>query len=108
MAMQDLTHPKHYAVGGVYVKELFLENVGDGVVSHSHHHDHLSLVARGKVRVTADGVVTDYPERSAVNIKAGVKHEIVALEANTLWYCLHAVPPELQGEDMLDAYVSAD
>lgn len=105
MALVDLQFPKHYCVGGVYAKELWLEHVGDKVLSHSHTYDHLSLVARGRVRVTVDGVTTDYPARSAVNVKAGKEHMIEALEAGSLWYCIHSVPEDLVGEDVLDAAV---
>lgn len=105
MALVDLEHPKHYCVGGVYVKELFLEHIGDKVRSHKHAYDHLSLVAAGRVRVTVDGQVTDYPARSAVKVEAGKEHMIEALEPHSLWYCIHSVPEDLRGEDVLDAQV---
>lgn len=105
MALHDLQYPKHYVGGEVYVKEAFLEHVGDFIVSHSHDYDHLSLLATGRVRVTVDGEVTEYGARSGILVKAGKEHKIEALEPNSLWYCVHKVPADLVGEDVLDAVV---
>lgn len=105
MSLSNMQHPKHYCAGGVYVKELILEHIGDKVLSHAHTYDHLSLVAAGRVRVTVDGESMDYPAKSAVKVAAGKEHMIEALEPNSLWYCIHSVPENLTGEDILDAVV---
>lgn len=103
---ENLRYPKHYTVGGVYVKELVLEKAGDKVLGHRHLFDHLSLLAKGCVKVTVDGMATSYNSPTALNIKAGKHHEIMALTDDCLWYCVHAVPAELRGEDVLDDIVS--
>ena len=105
MAFTDMAFPKHYVAGGVYVKELILEAVGDEVLGHEHEFPHLSLVARGTVRVTVDGVSTEYTAPTALTVAAGKRHSILAVTSNCLWYCLHAVPEGLRGEDLLDESV---
>ena len=101
-----LEFPQHYIAGGVYVKELWMRHLGEKVQGHAHTYDHLSLLARGQVMVTVDGVTTVYTAPTAVTIKAGLEHEIAALTSDCLWYCVHAVPEGLRTEEELDAAVT--
>lgn len=97
--------PKHYVVGGVYVKELVLLKAGDTVLSHKHKFNHLSLLAKGMVDVTVRGVTTRYIAPEGINILAEEEHEIKAISRDCLWYCVHAVPEDLRGEEALDSVV---
>ena len=75
---------------GVAIVQMVLEKRNDAIPQHSHEYPHHTLIARGSVRVWADGVhIGDYVEREAVFIAAGVKHLFVALEDNTVAYCIH-------------------
>ena len=107
MIPEELLYPRHYAVGGVYVKELLLSHKGSKVVGHKHKFDHLSLLATGIVKVTVDGHSTTYIGPIGINIKANQQHEILAITDNCLWYCIHAVPEGLRGEALLDDVVIA-
>lgn len=101
-SIEALLHPKHYIAGGVYAKELVLRQAGTLVVSHAHKYDHLSLLVRGQVQVTVDGVSRVYSAPCGVEVKAGAQHEIIAMVDDCLWYCLHAVPAEFDGESLID------
>lgn len=107
MTQPEIEFPKFYIVGGVYAKELQLRLRGDKVVSHSHNFDHLSLLAKGRVAVTVNGISTVYNAPTAVNVRAFMEHEIEALVDDCLWYCIHAVPDDLRGEAQLDSYVTS-
>lgn len=75
---------------GVAIVQMVLPKTNDVIPQHVHGHDHHTLVARGRVRVWADGKhIGDYGEREAVLIRAGQKHLIAALEDNSVAYCIH-------------------
>jgi quercetin dioxygenase-like cupin family protein len=94
---QLLEFPRHFFGGEVYAKELWMRKCGQSVQQHIHAYDHLSLLVRGSARVTVDGVGTDYQSPTGITIAAGKSHTVLALEDDTLWYCVHAVPSELRG-----------
>lgn len=75
---------------GVAIVQMVLPKANDVIPQHAHAYDHHTLVARGRVRVWADGRnIGEYGEREAVLIRAGQKHLIVALEDNSVAYCIH-------------------
>ena len=76
-------------------------NVGDKELGHAHQFDHLTLLASGALRVTVDGVSTDFQAPHMIFIKKEKIHELEALEANTVAYCIHAVRDPETG-DILD------
>lgn len=105
MALEDIEFPQHYISGGVYVKQLILEHKDDTVLGHAHALDHLSLLAKGVVDVDVEGVSTRYVAPTAVTVKAGLRHQIRAVTDDCLWYCIHAIPDDLRGEELLDDVV---
>lgn len=75
---------------GVAIVQMVMEKKNDAIPQHSHKYPHHTLIARGRVRVWADGKhIGDFGEREAVFIAAGVKHLFAALEDNTVAYCIH-------------------
>ena len=86
-------------VASVYVRHMVFENVGDIELGHSHQFDHQTLVAKGAVKVKANGKETVFTAPHCVFIKAGVEHELIALEADTVVYCIHALR---DGSDVCD------
>lgn len=62
---------------------------GFKVQKHKHSYGHLSILAEGKAIVRCDGVEKVYTAPACIEIKAGVAHEVEALEDIT-WYCIHA------------------
>ena len=95
----------HYIAGGVYAKMLSMKNAGDYVISHKHVYDHLSILATGQVLVTVDDVATVYTAPTAVTVKAGAAHKIMALSSEVLWYCVHAIPEELIEESEIHSHL---
>lgn len=111
IAPDPMHDPRHFTGGGVYVKELIMYNRGSAVEQHVHKFDHLSLLARGSVMVEEEhedvACTRTYQAPTAVLIRAGIKHKIVALTDDVLWYCIHAIPTDLQvGEDIEAALIS--
>jgi hypothetical protein len=82
-------------VDGVFIKQMHIPKAGSYIPQHSHQHDHASMVARGMVRVWIDGALDDrvrggeYVAPTAIFIAAGRKHLFLALENDTVIYCIH-------------------
>jgi quercetin dioxygenase-like cupin family protein len=83
---------EHTSVDGVFVKQMLLKERGTLVPQHAHVYDHTSMLARGSVRMWADGeYVGDFVAPQPLFIKAKVKHRFQSLEPDTLIYCIHNV-----------------
>lgn len=78
----------HHFGGGVYAKETLVK-AGQILVQHKHAHDHLSILASGKVEMLVDGVRSEITGPVCVTIRAGRYHGIKAL-TDVAWYCIHA------------------
>lgn len=84
---------------GVFIKQMLLPRRGDAIPAHSHKYAHHTLIARGRARVWGDSRdLGEYAEGEAVYIAAGVQHLFLALEDNTLAYCIH----NLHGADAVE------
>jgi len=86
-------------VASVYVRHMVFENIGDIELGHSHQFDHQTLVAKGSIKVKANGKETVFTAPHCVFIKAGVEHELTSLEEDTVVYCIHALR---DGTDVCD------
>lgn len=78
----------HHFGGGVYAKETLVP-AGMVLVQHKHAHDHLSILASGRVEVVVDGVRTEREGPACILIEAGKYHGVKAL-TDVSWYCIHA------------------
>src|SRR6184192_2295357 len=78
----------------------FLEKTGDRVDGHAHNFDHVTMVVQGAVRimakVPAEGgravikrAAGPFQDR-VVLIRAGIEHEITALEDGTEFLCIYS------------------
>lgn len=88
-------------VSNVFIKQMHFLRAGDREEGHSHLFDHVTLLASGKIRVTAHGNSTDFTAPHHIFIKAGVVHELEALEDNTVVHCIHGIR-ERDCEDIID------
>ena len=79
---------QHHFSDGLYAKQMRIPK-DCRAYSHKHSFSHLSLLATGSVIVTTDDTQTIHHAPACINIKAGVNHEIYALEDAT-WFCIHA------------------
>lgn len=83
----------HFFCGNVYAKRMSLPK-GAVVSMHVHKYDHLSIVAKGRVRVLTDEGEQEYGAGDCLQVKAGVRHGIVGLE-DSIWFCINSdVEPE--------------
>jgi mannose-6-phosphate isomerase-like protein (cupin superfamily) len=78
-------------VANLFSKMMHFRHAGDFEVGHEHNFDHLTLLAKGKLKVTVDGAATEFTAPHMIYIKAGKVHELVALEDETVAYCIHAL-----------------
>lgn len=72
----------------VYAKQMLVPK-GYFVGKHTHSYSHLSILAKGKVKLFSNGNEQEYEAPTCINIAAGVEHTIEALE-DSVWYCIHA------------------
>lgn len=79
---------EHFFSDGMYAKRMTIPK-GFAAYSHKHAYSHLSILAKGRARVSTDAGSQVYEQGSCIEIKAGVSHEIQALEDVT-WFCIHA------------------
>jgi len=77
---------------GIFVKSMMIHAKGTVVPQHSHTYDHLSMLARGAVRIWKDGVLWgDFEAPTGIRIDAHTKHKFLSLEDDTLIYCIHNI-----------------
>lgn len=86
-------------VSSVYVRHMVFLKAGDIEEGHAHQFDHQTLVAKGSIKIKANGKETVFTAPHCVFIKAGVEHELTALEDDTVTYCIHALR---DGTDVCD------
>lgn len=81
-----------FTADGVFIKQMAIPKAGTMVPQHSHVFDHTSMLARGSVRVWKDGVLDgDVVAPAGIFIAAGIKHAFLALEDETIIYCIHNI-----------------
>lgn len=81
---------------------MVFRSVGDVENGHTHQFDHLTLLASGALQVTVDGQVTEFKAPHMILIRKHKSHELVALEANTVAFCIHAMRTGDRVEDIVD------
>jgi quercetin dioxygenase-like cupin family protein len=77
----------HHFSDGLYAKQVIMGK-GDRVMKHTHSYSHLSVIAFGCVDVICDGSRSRHWAGECLEIKAGLAHEIVAVE-DSVWFCIH-------------------
>jgi quercetin dioxygenase-like cupin family protein len=78
-------------VANLWSKMMHFKKAGDTEYGHSHTFDHMTLLARGKIKLTVDDVGSEFTAPQMIYIKAGKVHELMALEDDSLAYCIHAL-----------------
>lgn len=89
-------------VSNVFVKQMHFVKAGDTEQGHAHCFDHLTLLSSGKLKLVALGKETEFVAPQHIFIKAGVVHELIALEDNTVAHCIHAIRNGERVEDIVD------
>lgn len=80
---------------------------GTAIGTHVHPYGHLSVLATGKVRLTADGTSLIVSGPNCLDIRQGMEHEIFAIE-DAHWYCIHRHEEDAPtAETIEDALIAA-
>ena len=83
---------RHLAsVANIFSMMMKFKKAGDIHEGHSHSFDHLTLLATGKMKVVVDRKEKTFTAPHHIYIKAGVVHELTALEDNTIAFCIHVL-----------------
>jgi len=78
-------------VSNLFVRQMHFEKTGDCEIPHAHVFDHLTLLAKGRLKVTINNEETTFTAPQMIFIKADTVHEIKADSDNTVAYCIHAL-----------------
>jgi quercetin dioxygenase-like cupin family protein len=90
--------------GNIWVRQHVLERKEDKVPGHKHFFDHVTLLTKGKVEVTVEGKEPkQFTAPTFIVIKKEQEHKIVALEDDTIYYCVFALR-NIDGEVIGDIY----
>jgi len=89
-------------VANLFSKMMHFKKAGDFESGHTHPFNHLTLLASGSLKVTTDGEATVFKAPHMIYIHKDKRHELVALEDNTVAYCIHALRDGNGVDDILD------
>lgn len=79
------------ACHNVFIRQMHFVKKDDCEVQHEHEFDHVTLIAKGSVKVICNGEYTTFTAPHMVYLKANTKHGMTALEDDTVAYCIHAM-----------------
>ena len=82
--------------GNIWVRQHELKN-GEIYDGHKHHFDHVTLLARGTVKVEVEGRSKQFTAPTFIIIRKELQHQITALSDDVLYYCVFALR-DLDGE----------
>ena len=88
-------------VANLFSRMMRFKKAGDVEIGHTHQFDHLTLLATGKLKVTVEGVVTEFTAPHMIYIHKDKVHELEALVDETVAYCIHALRDK-ENNDILD------
>lgn len=98
-------------VANLYSRMMHFAKAGDIEIGHTHQFDHLTLLAKGKLKVTVEGIATEFTAPHMIYIHKDKVHELEALTDETVAYCIHALRDketnEILDPSMIPAGVSA-
>lgn len=99
-----MTQPLVYigCVANLYSRMMHFKSIGDKEIGHTHAFDHLTLLAKGKLKVTVEGMSTEFTAPNMIYIKADKVHELESLTPDTVAYCIHALRSNNESGDILD------
>lgn len=100
-ALGDPQH-KVSVVANVVTMQWHFARKGQKTTGHRHPHDHQTLLARGAVRCTLEGVSKDFRAPAIIVIRKMKAHQFEALEDDTVFYCVHALRHGDGVDDVMD------
>jgi quercetin dioxygenase-like cupin family protein len=96
--MQSSPEVKIGCVANLFSRMMRFEKTGDTEIGHTHQFDHLTLLAKGKLKVTVEGVSTEFIAPHMIYIHKDKVHQLEALTDETVAYCIHALRDKDTGE----------
>lgn len=78
-------------VANLFVRQMHFAATGDMELGHKHAFDHMTLLAKGKLKVKINDEETEFTAPHMIFIKAELQHELTAVTDNTVAYCIHAL-----------------
>jgi quercetin dioxygenase-like cupin family protein len=78
-------------VANLFSRMMRFEKAGDIEIGHTHQFDHLTLLAKGKLKVTVEGVSSEFTAPHMIYIHKDKVHELEAMTDETVAYCIHAL-----------------
>ena len=78
-------------VANLFSRMMYFRNAGDVEIGHTHQFDHLTLLAKGKLKVTVEGNTSEFTAPHMIYIHKDKVHELEALTDETVAYCIHAL-----------------
>lgn len=94
-------------VANLFNRMMYFKKAGNIEPGHTHQFDHMTLLAKGKLRVTVEGKTTDFTAPYMIYIHKDKKHTLEALTDETVAYCIHALHDRETG-DILDPSMIPD
>jgi quercetin dioxygenase-like cupin family protein len=88
-------------VANIFSRMMHFQKAGDLEKGHAHCFDHLTLLAKGKLRVTVDEQTTEFTAPNMIYIKKDKYHVLEAITDDTVAYCVHALRDK-NNEEILD------
>lgn len=77
--------------GNIWIKRMTFKKKGDVKIAHQHKFDHLHMVVKGSVQVHFGMEdVGIFKEGDIIKVPKEERHEVVALEDNTIAVCMQA------------------
>jgi len=90
LPVEEVAKIVHHFSDNLYAKETIIP-AGNILVQHKHPFDHLSVLAKGTVKVTVDGVEREYTAPACLNIEKFKHHSVLAV-TDAVWFCIHSTP----------------
>ena len=89
--------------GNIWVRQNMLTK-GQSHPGHVHYFDHVTLLAKGSVRVEVEGKEPkEFKAPTFIVIKKELIHKMIGLEDDTVYYCVFALR-DVNGEVVGDIY----
>lgn len=85
-------------VANLFSRMMHFAKAGDTEVGHTHQFDHLTLLAKGKLKVTVEGTASEFTAPHMIYIHKDKVHQLEALTDETVAYCIHALRDKDTGE----------
>jgi quercetin dioxygenase-like cupin family protein len=78
-------------VSNIFVRQMHFESIGDSEQAYQNTHDHLTLLAKGRLKVTINDSTTTYDAPSMIFIKSNMSYTLTAEAPNTVTYCIYGI-----------------